>query len=171
MIQSLFCMNNKPAMVFSRASKYRRYSMSSRCFCQCIQISNVAKAFSGVGKGSGPFNDFINFNCFSVMFNRDSIEIKELYQQCQSLDHHIKFTSQDVEALVRQMQVWPLISWPYKLNVWNVSLDRERTRSCFTMTWYALFEFMAWQHTTTVRSCSARRKIPDRLTCSAGIHN
>jgi len=79
--------------------------MSSRCFCQCIQISNVAKAFSGVGKGSGPFNDFINFNCFSVMFNRDSIEIKELYQQCQSLDHHIKFTSQDVEALVRQMQV------------------------------------------------------------------
>mmetsp|Transcript_13646 Transcript_13646/g.59570 ORF Transcript_13646/g.59570 Transcript_13646/m.59570 type:complete len:349 (+) Transcript_13646:1451-2497(+) len=40
----------------------------------------------------------------AVMFNRDSIEIKELYQQCQSLDHHIKFTSQDVEALVRQMQ-------------------------------------------------------------------
>lgn len=44
------------------------------------------------------------------MFNRDSIEIKELYQQCQSLDHQGKFTSQDVEALVREMQVWPLIS-------------------------------------------------------------
>mmetsp|Transcript_9808 Transcript_9808/g.40211 ORF Transcript_9808/g.40211 Transcript_9808/m.40211 type:complete len:353 (-) Transcript_9808:248-1306(-) len=40
----------------------------------------------------------------AVMFNRDSIEMKELYQQCQSLDHQIKFTSQDVEALVRQMQ-------------------------------------------------------------------
>mmetsp|Transcript_13674 Transcript_13674/g.55346 ORF Transcript_13674/g.55346 Transcript_13674/m.55346 type:complete len:213 (-) Transcript_13674:432-1070(-) len=59
-----------------------------------------------------PPDDSVNVSKFStmqkhfqaVMFNRDSIEIKELYQQCQSLDHQGKFTSQDVEALVREMQ-------------------------------------------------------------------
>lgn len=40
----------------------------------------------------------------AVMFNRDSIELKELYRQCDSLDHQGKFTRRDLETFMQQMQ-------------------------------------------------------------------
>lgn len=62
------------------------------------------------------------------MFNRDSIELKELYRQCDSLDHQGKFTRRDLETFMQQMQVWPLYDSLTGLNVRNVRLHQSENR-------------------------------------------